>query len=309
MTTNRIAWDVCECGKPGFKLERDVTAYMLKKRRSTEPVDMVECPVGSCFHPFDPTIRNKQAYLNFLVETQVSAKQRRPALPPSRPLTQSLPLGRACVEQSPAPPPPPTPSRASHELRPCAPKVRYGSEAIARFHLASMPEGRREQRVYECTACGDWHLTSHEYAPSQIVEERLVAFGHEPHAITVTAGRYPDGRAASLTIRNAKGSVRVKAENFPQVVTALMAVGALPQSPEPQQRSAKPTRPVRVLEMLADREMTTSEIAASLGVPPSQTRPMLGTMRKSGRIENGTPVVRNGQTVPTWRLPARSACA
>ena len=67
-------FDDCECGKPGFRHERHATTYMLNKRRQTEPVDVVECPVGSCFHVFNPTVRDKETYLKFLVETDAAAK-------------------------------------------------------------------------------------------------------------------------------------------------------------------------------------------------------------------------------------------
>lgn len=308
--TGYVKFDECECGKKGFREERHATAYMLNKRRLTEPVDVVECPVGSCFHPFNPTIRDKAAYIEFLTDTAASAKQPRPALPPSRPLTQNLPLPRARVELSPSPPPPPsTPSPVFQpEARSC-PKNRYASEAMALFVLANMPEGRGEQRVYECNVCGDWHLTSHEYDPSHIVEKKLMTFGHEPHAVTVVAGSYPDGKVASLTLRNAKAFIRVKAENFPQLASALAFAGARPPMAKSQSPSPKTNRPMRILEMLTGREMTTSEVAHELGVSTHQTRSVLATMRKSGRIEYGAPVVRNGQTLPTWRLPAGSACA
>lgn len=297
-------FDDCECGKPGFRHERHATTYMLNKRRQTEPVDVVECPVGSCFHVFNPTVRDKEAYLKFLVETHAAAKHSRPALPPSKPLTQSLPLAGLPVEPSPrSPPPPPAPSPASSpEARSC-PKVRYASEAIALFSLANVPEGHGEVRTYHCNVCGKWHLTSREYDPSHIVEEELVTFGHEPHTVAVAAGRYPDGTVASLTLRHSKGYVRINAENFPQLASALAFVGALPPSAKAQTSSTKVDRPGRVLQMLDGTEMTTSEISDELGISTVLTRPMLTRMRKSRRIEYGTPVVRNGQTVPTWRLP------
>jgi hypothetical protein len=302
--TGYVKFDECECGKKGFREERHATAYMLNKRRLTEAVDVVECPVGSCFHPFNPTIRDKAAYIDFLTETAASVKQPRPALPPSRPLTQNLPLPRPRVELSPSPPrPPPTPSPAlSPEARSCL-KVRYASEDIARFHLANMPEGRDEQRVYECSACGDWHLTSHEYDPSQIVEKKLMTFGHEPHAVTVVEGRYPDGKVASITLRHARAFVRIRVEHFPLLASVLAFVGARPPMAKSQSPSPKTNRPMRILEMLTGREMTTSEVAHELGVSTHQTRSVLATMRKSGRIEYGAPVVRSGQTLPTWRLP------
>jgi len=81
------------------------------------------------------------------------------------------------------------------------------------------------------------------------------------------------------------------------------ALGVLPPSAKSQSSSAKVDRAGRVLEMLDGTEMTTGEISEELGISTVLTRPMLARMRKSGRIEYGTPVVRNGQTVPTWRLP------
>lgn len=311
MTTNGTAWDACECGKKGFKEERRARAYVLGKKRLTEPDEYVECPVGSCFHVFNPTIRDKQAFLKFLTETAASPKQPRPALPPSRPLTHSLPLARArVVDLAASPPPPPTPSPAStSEPRSCA-KVRYASEEIALLVLESMPEGRGEQRAYECRICGEWHLTSHEHDPSQIVEEKIMAFGHEPYAITVVKGRYPDGKVASLTLRNARAFVRIRAENLPQLVSALVIVGALPPPGKPQAPDAKISRPTRILEMLAAREMTTAEIADELGVSTAQTRSLLAGMSKDGRVEKKrSTIVRYGQNVSIWSRPKRSSRA
>lgn len=316
MTTNGITgyvkFDDCECGKQGFRQERDAKAFMLYKKRQTDPVGMVECPVGSCFHVrvFNSTIRDEDDLKNWLTETAASAKQPRPALPPTRPLTHNLPLARSrVIELAPPPLPPPTPTPASSsEARSC-PKNRYASKAMAVFVLSNMPEGRAEQRVYECNACGDWHLTSHEYDPSQIVEERLMTFGHEPHAISVVKGSYPDGKVASLTLRNAKGFVRIRAENFPQLASALASVASRPPTSTPRPSTSRESRPMRVLEMLRSREMTTSEIADELGVSTAQTRPLLAGMRKDGQIEKReSAIVRYGQNVSLWSLPTRSSC-
>lgn len=316
MTTNgqhTFKFDDCECGKQGFRQERDAKAFLLHKKRQTDSVGMVECPVGSCFHVrvFNSTIRDEDDLRNWLTDTQASARQPRPALPAARPLTQSLPLARARIELSPPPtpptPPPTTTPASTPEPRSCV-KVRYGSEEIASLVLANMPEGRDEQRIYHCNWCGEWHLSSREYDPSQIVAEKLMAFGHEPHAITVVKGSYPDGKVASLTLRNARSFVRVRAENFSQLVSALVIVGALPPPGKPQASSARTSRPARVLEMLSVRDMTTSEIADELGVSTAQTRPLLAAMWKDGRIEKKrSAVVRYGQNVPLWCFPKRSS--
>lgn len=218
MSTNGIVWDVCECGTKGFKQERDATAYMLNKRRLTEPVDMVKCRIGSCFHVFDPTIRDKKTYVKFLEDTARSATQSRPHCQPPKPLTQRLPLGGAItsVAAPPAAAPPPAPPS-----KPACAKVKYGSEAMAVFALENVPENHGELRAYECSTCKQWHLTSKEYDPSQIVEEVLTTFGQEPHVVTVVAGCYPNGKVASLTLRQSRVYVRVRAKDFPQLRDAL----------------------------------------------------------------------------------------
>lgn len=305
MTTNghAVKFDYCECGKRGFRQERDAKAFMLYKRRQTEPVDVLECPVGSCLHVFNPTIRDKEAYRDFLIETQASARQPRPALPASKPLTQNLPLTGSLVTPSPpAPAPPPTPPPPSTPVpRSCA-KVKYGSQAIAHFSLARIPKGHGERRAYECNVCGKWHLTSNEYDPSHIKEDEIIAFGHEPDGVTVVAGRYPDGNVASLTLRQFRVQVRIKAENFPQLATALALV-------TDQLASGQPLRPSqkrgRVLEILHDRTMTTGEIADEIGSSRVATRSLLNRMMGDHLIENGVPVLRHGQNIETWRI-ARS---
>lgn len=296
-----VKFDDCECGKRGFRQERDAKAFMLYRRRLTEPVDVLECPVGSCLHVFNPTIRDKEAYRNFLIETQASAKQPRPALPASKPLTQNLPFTGLLAAPSPPAPPPTPPPPSTPEPRSCA-KVRYGSEAIARFSLARIPKGHGERRAYECNVCGKWHLTSNEYDPSRIKEEELIAFGHEPDGVTVVAGRYPDGKVASLTLRQFRVQVRIKAENFPQLATALALVIDQPASGQPQRSSQKVDRQGRVLEILSGRVMTTREIADDLGISTVATRALLNRMMTAGRINNGASVFLNGQNIRTWRL-------
>lgn len=306
-------FDDCECGKQGFKEERGARAHMLSRRQRQEPVDMVACNVGSCFHVFNTIRWKKEQFLEHLRETQKPAGQPRPKFHPPSPLTQRLPLAgvTASVERSP-PSPTPTPSAA----RACV-KTKYGSEAMALFALANMPEDHGELRAYECNICRQWHLTSKEYDPSQIVEEMLMAFGHEPHVVTVVAGCYPDGKVASLTLRQSKVYVRIKAENFPQLGDALAYAErrnestaqhdlrpGKPTKPQPSNPSSGVDRRDRVLGALgAGREMTARELADALAIPPTQMRAMLKRMFKAGLIENGSLVTRSGVPAHTWRLP------
>lgn len=300
-------FDRCSCGKNGFKEQRDATTFMLNKHRVTEPAEMLRCPVGDCFHVYNPGIRDRSTYLKFLIDTQnFEFKPKRPELPaPSAPLTQQLPIAKASIvtTSTNAPPSSETSLPNSSATKPCF-KIKYASKAIAEFTLANMPEGRDEVKVYECTTCGKWHLTSKEFAPSEIVEEELVTFGKEPYAVTVSVGKYPDGQPASLNLRGVKGQVRVNADNIPQLLNAIRFVSSEPTAtatptaalvPTPALRAAvetpaAPNAPkaprAKILEFLeSNGPATIRAVAAHFGITDAHAAMSVKTLRKLGSAE------------------------
>ena len=314
-----VQFDVCECGKPGFENEGDARRFMLGKRARSEQAEMLQCPAGNCWHVYNPLIRPRDVYIRFLTETARPPAPPRPRMPLTRPLFTGTPT--AAVKPAPPPAPRPevktAPTLTPAEPRTCA-KVKYASEAMALFSLAKIPEGHGEVRAYDCGACGGWHLTSKEFDPSTIVDEVLVTFGHDPNAVTVSAGRYPDGKIAGITIRSSRGSVRVRAENLPQLATALAFVRPPEPTPSPASQPAAPA-PVserrvgpapaqdEILDVRASGPATASEVAALAGVTMSRARSLLKKLCGKGLVEAGPLVTRSGQQAVTWKRVAKAA--
>lgn len=195
---NRPQWDTCRCGKPAFKKESDATKYMLNKRRVSEPVDVVRCPVGDSFHVFNPGIREKNDYIRYLTET---------AGQPARPkVREPADLGSGS-----SPP-------VSHPTRPTCTKLGYGTERLATVALKQAQEaGRSEKRAYQCPSCGRWHLSSlEEFFPAEsITYEELLGCVQLGEQITVSVGRYPNGTIANLMFSGPRGgSFRIFAEHL-----------------------------------------------------------------------------------------------
>jgi hypothetical protein len=211
----RVPFDRCKCGKSGFKRESDVTKHVLNLRRMSEPVEKIQCPVGDCWHVFNPLIKEKDAYVKMLTETAGRVFRPKMVEPPAaEKIGASVELRDTFVGP---PPDAPAPSATA----PCA-KIGYANEHLAAMALRSLQKGRDEKRTYQCPQCRRWHLTSLEFERSTVVEEELVALGTGfESAVVVLAGRYPDGSLASLLFRSAKGTIRIRGEYLPVIALAM----------------------------------------------------------------------------------------
>jgi len=195
-TTGRecVKLDLCSCGKHGFRKESEATRYVVGRRRLTDSVEHVKCPVGDCFHTFNPAVRNRASYVTFLSET--AGQPQRPRGGDPEDAGSSSPGSRATA---------------------CT-KVGYGSERVATLALKGAREaGRDEKRAYACPACSRWHLSSaEEFFPfDSIVYEELLAFAQAGEAFTLSVGRYPSGLVANVTLTGSRvGVVRIHAQHL-----------------------------------------------------------------------------------------------
>jgi len=205
-----VPFDTCKCGKPGYREEKNVTRYMLYKQRVTEPVDKVMCPVGDCWHVFNPGDRDRARFIKFLEDSagETFRSKARHVTQPATTATPSPPQRGACS------------------------KVGYGTERVAQLALAKSKEaGRAEKRAYQCPSCSMWHLSSVEqfFASDTITSEGLLSFTQAGEVISVSIGRYPHGQIANLTFSTSRGtSLRVHADNFIPLQVALASVEAAP---------------------------------------------------------------------------------
>jgi hypothetical protein len=198
---NQVRWNICKCGKPGFVKESDATRFMVNRRRLSEPVDSVRCPVGDCIHTFNPGIKEKQEYLKYLTDTAGHAARRK--------VRDTAALA---VQGS-------TEASTSHVAsRVACNKLGYGSETLANGALRQAREaGRNEKRVYECPTCGRWHLSSlEEFFPVEsIAYEELLGYVQQGELVSVYVGRYPSGTIANVTFSSARGvALRIHAEHL-----------------------------------------------------------------------------------------------
>lgn len=217
----KVPFDKCKCGKHGFLKESDLTRHMLNLRRTSEPVDKVKCPVGDCWHFFNPLINGKEAYLRMLTATAGHELQSKPVEPPGR--LDDVPASTTAAMTAPAPASTlatNTPSMSTYSA--CA-KVGYATEKFATVALRAVQEqGREEKRIYHCPQCGRWHLTSLEFDRSTVVEEELVAFSNGTETTVVMfAGRYPDGSLASIIFKGSRATIRIRPEHAAVVRRAI----------------------------------------------------------------------------------------
>lgn len=183
-----VPFEDCACGKKGFREEKNATRYMLNKQRCSEPVDKVKCPVGECWHTFNPAIRDKADYTRFLTETSGRDFER-----------------RRRVGDPPTVPPQEGPSA-------CA-KIAYASEKLARAALeAARGRAHETKRAYACPICSRWHLTSREFDPTTIVDTELLSFAGGGESVIMFVGRYPDGTLAGVSFKG-KTVVRIRTEH------------------------------------------------------------------------------------------------
>ena len=210
-STDYVPFDKCKCGKPGYRQEKDANRHMLAKRRLTEPSEKMLCPVGDCWHVYNPGVRDKAAYEKFLAETAGEPAKMRPRDP------EQLPVAAAAA-------PTPQPRTATN----CT-KTGYGTEHIAQLVLAHAQDaGRDEKRAYQCGTCGRWHLTSlDEFFPSDtIVMEEVLSLVHKSgESVALSVGRFPNGQTANVTFCTSRGaSCRISAEHLTPLRLVLAAL-------------------------------------------------------------------------------------
>lgn len=212
---SRIVFDDCECGYQGFLKESEATKFRLIRQQQGEPVDQVKCPVGKCWHVFNPMIRDKANYLQML-----QAGNRRP--PRVRVIRNDV---RAPVANDAAPSPlPATPS--SSPAVPCA-KIGYGTREIAEAALADLQSaGRDEKRCYECEHCRKWHLTSLAafVDPATITQTEVLSFMQSGDQVTVQLGKWPDNTVAGVSLHWRTLYLRLSPENASALMRTLGVV-------------------------------------------------------------------------------------
>lgn len=205
-----VSFDTCACGKPGFRHERDATRYVVEKKRLTEPAEKVVCPAGDCWHVFNRTTQDKDAFLTYLRATAGQP-------PKTKAVENETTNGRSLSAD--------TSSRTGTNCN----KTGYGSEKLAKAALEYAQRARRdEKRAYQCKTCKRWHLTSLEqfYSADEITIEELLSFTQGGEAITVSAGRYPNGKIANVTLASSRGaSLRIHAEHLTPLEVVLGSLG------------------------------------------------------------------------------------
>jgi hypothetical protein len=202
----KLVFDVCACGKKGFRNERDASRYVVEQRRRTEPSEKVSCPVGELWHVFNLCRSTRASYVAYLTAT-----------------AGQPPVSRAERSTVGAPP------GLVHPRSTACTKTGYGSERLAQLALSTAREsGRDEKRAYQCPTCRRWHLSSVQefFTSDQIEAEELLSLVQGAgEVLTASAGRYPDGRVAHVTLQSSRGhSVRLNAEHIIPLRLALASL-------------------------------------------------------------------------------------